>query len=149
MVAPTRAVSRQGNAFRHTHTGLRVDLGIVARSGWEANTMRILQGFDIAFEFEPKVFHFPIKRGTTGYCPDIYLTKTDEWVEVKGYFDSRSRIKIKRFKLYYPEEFAKLTLIIGKSKQSLAICESLEVPRVLYYPELTRLFRDQIPTWES
>lgn len=138
-----------GNAYRHTKTGYRADLGILTRSGWEANVCRILKSLDIPYEFEPTVFYFPIKRGTVAYRPDILLTETDEWIEIKGYFDNASRIKLKRFKKYFPDEFASLTMIIGRSKNSIEICKKLEVPRVLFYEEISNHFKPKITTWEG
>lgn len=75
--------SVKGNAYRHTKTGYRKDLGMNFRSNWEANFSRILNAYEIKFEFEPKVFTFPIKRGTKGYVPDFYFPHTDEWIEIK------------------------------------------------------------------
>lgn len=137
-----------GSPWRYTKTGYRDDLGMIFRSGWEANLARILNAYDITFEFEPHVFSFPIKRGTRSYTPDFLLSKTKEWIEVKGYFDDKSRIKLKRFKKYYPDDFKNMTLIIGNSKQSIQICESLEVPFLLY-PEISKAYKSVIPNWEG
>ena len=137
-----------GSPWRHTKTGYRADLDMVLRSGWEANVARVFRCYEIDFAFEPHVFTFPIKRGTRSYTPDFFLSKTNEWVEVKGYFDEKSRIKLKRFKKYYPEEFAKMTLIIGSSKQSLEICNNLEVEHILY-PHISKFYRAKIPNWEG
>lgn len=52
----------KGNAYRNTNTGYREDLGIILRSNWEANFARILNCYEIKFDFEPTVFAFPIKR---------------------------------------------------------------------------------------
>lgn len=142
------ASAGRGSAWRHTKTGLREDIGVVCRSGWESNILRILKAWDIPFAYEPEVFPFPIKRGTRSYCPDIHLPRTDEWLEIKGYFDDASRIKIKRFRKYYPDEFARLTLIIGKAKASIQICETLGVP-YLFYPEISAKYRDIIKNWEG
>ncbi|NBP58205.1 hypothetical protein EBU71_17050, partial [bacterium] len=57
--------------------------------------------YDIDFEFEPTVFAFPIKRGTKAYTPDFYIKEKNIWVEVKGFLDPKSKIKLKRFKRYY------------------------------------------------
>ncbi len=60
------------------------------------------------FEHEPRVFWFlEIKRGIRCYLPDFRVDNLDgscEWHEVKGYMDSKSATKIKRFRKYYPEE---------------------------------------------
>ena len=137
-----------GSPWRHTKTGYREDLDMVLRSGWEANVARVFRSYEIEFLFEPHVFSFPIKRGTRSYTPDFFLVKSNEWIEVKGYFDEKSRIKLKRFKKYYPEEFAKMTLIIGSSKQSLEICKMLDVEYVLY-PDISKFYKSKIPNWEG
>jgi len=54
--------AKRGNAYQHTKTGYREDLGLVLRSNWEANFARILNAYKIKWEFEPTVFAFPIKR---------------------------------------------------------------------------------------
>jgi hypothetical protein len=53
---------KRGNAYQHTKTGFREDLGLTLRSNWEANFARILMAYKIKFDFEPTVFAFPIKR---------------------------------------------------------------------------------------
>ena len=104
------------------------------RSNWEANFARILNLYKIQFDFEPKVFHFPIKRGTKSYTPDFFITSTKEWVEIKGYLDDKSKIKIKRFKKYYPEEFEKLTFIISKySSDAKDFAKEMNIKNVLVY----------------
>lgn len=140
----------KGNPYSHTKSGYRADIGINVRSGWEANILRVLKSYDIPFEFEPTVFTYPVKRGNKAYTPDIYLNATEEWIEVKGYLDKNSEIKLKRFKKYYPDDFAVLTMIIGKSsKKARNFCEELGVPTILYYEEIGRLFKSRIETWEG
>jgi hypothetical protein len=57
--------------------------------------------------YEPHTFYFEgIKRGTTNYKPDfkvIFPSSNEEWIEVKGYMDSKSITKIKRMAKYFPE----------------------------------------------
>lgn len=57
---------------------------------------------------EPKTFWFEaIKRGVRSYKPDFLVTMCDGstmWIECKGYMDSKSKTKLKRFAKYYPEE---------------------------------------------
>lgn len=120
------------------------------RSTWEANFARIINAYDIEFEFEPKVFTFPVKRGTKGYTPDFYLNKTDEWVEIKGYLDDKSKIKLKRFKRYYPDEFTKMTLIISKySSAAKNFASLLGFTNVLFYEDIKNFYIDKIPNWEG
>ena len=149
-LAPWTGSKHGGNAWRHTKTGYRSDLGITVRSGWEANVCRVLKSYAIPFEFEPVVFTFPVKRGNKSYKPDIWLPVTKEWIEVKGYFDKDSRIKMKRFKKYYPEEWESLTMIISKSsKAAREICAELDVPNVLYYQDISKAFKARIENWEG
>lgn len=58
--------------------------------------------------YEPQTFWFEkIKRGVTSYKPDFKIIEKDgkhRWAEVKGFMDSKSITKIKRFAKYYPEE---------------------------------------------
>jgi hypothetical protein len=142
------APHKRGNPYAHTRTGYREDLGIVLRSGWEANVCRVLRAYGIEFEFEPHHFTFPVRRGNKGYVPDLLLGKTDEWIEVKGYLDKDSQIKLKRFKKYYPEEFANLTLITGGSRQALEFFNTIQVPRVLLYSEFRKAYKNVISNWE-
>lgn len=89
------------------------DRRIFFRSEWEAKFAKFLQFLKEQnvikeWEHEPETFWFEeIKRGTRSYLPDFKVTRTDGthyWVEVKGYFDSKSLTKIKRFGKYYPKE---------------------------------------------
>lgn len=142
-----------GSAYQHTRTGARPDLGgIVCRSAWESDVLRVLQLWNIQFEFEPRVFSFPLDaRGkSSAYLPDIYLNKTDEYIEVKGMLDSRGRTKLRKFKKFYPEEFKKLTVIISKSnKQNKLFFRKLGVGQILYMEHLTKLFSYKIIMWEG
>lgn len=102
------------------------------RSKWEANYALYLD-FLIdhkqiyKWEFESDTFMFEaIKLGTRSYTPDfkVYKTKDNfEYHEVKGYMDSKSKTKLKRFAKYYPEhkllliqreEYTLITKQIGK-----------------------------------
>jgi hypothetical protein len=140
----------KGNAYRHTKSGFREDLNLNVRSNWEANVARILKAYSIKFEFEPKIFSFPIKRGTKAYIPDFYLTKTEEWFEVKGYLDDKSKLKIKRFKKYYPLEFEKLTFVISKySSDAVKFAEELGIPHVIFYEDIRFAYSDKISIWEG
>lgn len=140
----------KGNAYRHTKTGYREDLGMNFRSNWEANFCRIINAYEINFEFEPKVFTFPIKRGTKGYVPDFYLPEKDEWIELKGYLDEKSKIKLKRFKRYYPLEFEKLTFIISKystDAKNFAVANGIK--NILFYEDIKNIYMNKVPNWEG
>lgn len=120
------------------------------RSSWEANFARIMRTYKIDFEFEPKVFTFPVKRGTKGYTPDFFLKDSDHWVEVKGYLDVKSKIKIKRFKRYYPLEFEKFTMVISRySSEAKKFAEELDVPNVIFYEDMRDFYSRIIYKWEG
>lgn len=92
------------------------------RSGWEVVYARYLEWLKdnqkiAKWEYEPKCFWFEkIKRGVRSYTPDFKIynwTGTEEYHEVKGHMDEKSKTKIKRMAKYYPE----VTLIvIGKEE---------------------------------
>lgn len=82
------------------------------RSRWEYRYALYLEfmkkhGHIIDWEHEPHTFYFDgIKRGTNNYKPDfkvIFPSGNEEWIEVKGYMDAKSKTKIKRMAKYYPD----------------------------------------------
>jgi hypothetical protein len=88
------------------------------RSKWEANYALYLdflqeKGEIKEWGYEVDVFVFEqIKFGTRSFLPDFKVFTPDglhEYHEVKGYMDSKSKTKLKRFAKYYPDE--KLILI--------------------------------------
>jgi hypothetical protein len=96
------------------------------RSRWEANYARYLQWLvnngDIkGWDHEPETFWFEgVKRGTVSYLPDFRVNRNDgfdEFHEVKGWMDDKSKTKIRRMKKYHP----KVTLIVIDSKSYKSI----------------------------
>jgi hypothetical protein len=94
---------------------------IFFRSQWEWRYAIYLQwckekGLIKFWTHEPKTFWFEaIKRGVRSYLPDFWVQNDKDetyYVEVKGYYDSKSLTKIKRFRKYYPQE--KLVLVDSK-----------------------------------
>ena len=80
----------------------------------------------------------------------MYLADTKEWIEVKGYLDDKSKLKIKRFKKYYPEEFNKLTFIISKySAEAIRFAIEIEMPRVIFYEDIRNEYARLIINWEG
>lgn len=145
-----KETAKKGNAYKHTKSGYRPDLGMNLRSNWEANFARILNAYEIEFSFEPVVFSFPIKRGTKSYTPDFYIEKSSEWVELKGYLDDKSKIKLKRFKRYYEDDFNNLTFIISKySNSAKQFAAEIEIPKIVYYEDIKFFYADKIPNWEG
>ena len=135
--------------------GYREDLKQFFRSKMEANTARYFN--KIHWEYEPKEFEFPIKRGNRYYKPDFYLPAYDLWIEVKGYFRSQDKTKLRRFKKYYPEEFSKLRFVIpDKYAKSVAngemmnfLLDDLKInfEDIEDYKEMQK-FGKLIPEWE-
>lgn len=119
--------SRKRGVYNRKHGSWKQDWRTIGgkkkyfRSRWEANYARYLEFLKKQCEIldwlhEPQTFWFEkIKRGSRSYLPDFKVINLDEsyyWVEVKGWFDDRSKTKLKRFKLYYPDE--KLEIIDSK-----------------------------------
>ena len=103
------------NNFAHIQKGWETIGGkrYYFKSKLEKNYAKNLQlkkehGKILDWFYEPKIFWFEsIKRGTRTYLPDFQIIEnngTYYWVECKGYFDSRSKTKLKRFSKYYPSE---------------------------------------------
>ncbi len=115
-------MKNQKNPYSRARGGKREDLNDrYFRSAWEANMARYYNFVNIKWEYEPRTFVFEtIKRGSVSYTPDFYLPEEDRWVEVKGWMDAKSKTKLKRFKKYYPEEYAKLEIIGEKEYKEFA-----------------------------
>jgi hypothetical protein len=95
---------------------------IYFRSKWEANYAFYLEwlrkiGKIINWKHEPRTFWFEkIMRGCRSYLPDFEIVTESgmvEYHEVKGWFDRRSKTKINRMRIYYPEV---RLVIIDKAK---------------------------------
>jgi hypothetical protein len=100
------------------------------RSSWEANYARYLAWLKRKKQikdwgYEVKTFWFDdIKRGVRSYLPDFEVTENDGSVsyhEVKGYMDAKSKTKIKRMRIYYPD----VKLIIIDEKQYKLIADKV------------------------
>ena len=108
------------------------------RSKWEANYARYLEFIRLhgqirGWRHEPTTFWFDkIKRGCRSYLPDFEVTLNNGEIvyhEVKGWYDSRSKTKLKRMKKYHPD--VKVRVIFSKE-----------------YHTLERQLRGLIRTWE-
>lgn len=103
----------KNNPYSYAKGGKREDLGdVYFRSSWEANIVRIMNYKGISWEYEPKQFVFKgIYEGVMSYTPDFHLPEQNVWVEVKGWMDKKSKLRLERFKQHYPIEHSKLVLI--------------------------------------
>jgi len=140
--------------------GYREDLKQYFRSKMEANTARYFNLRKCDWEYEPFEYCFDkIKRGQRYYKPDfvIYYLDTSFLIEVKGWFRPEDKTKLRRFKKYYPEEFAKLKFIIpDKYSRSKAnggmikfLCDDLGIDfeEIISYKEMDK-YGKLIPGWE-
>lgn len=107
-----RAMTAVRSPHRVARGGRRADLeGRYFRSRWEANYARYLRwlvsiGEIQGWEYEPRTFTFPLRRGTTTYTPDFAITENDGRVvyhEVKGWMDAKSRTRLARMAKYHPD----------------------------------------------
>lgn len=139
----------KASSKKRTNIGRREDLGIFVRSNWEAGVLRYLKYKGISYQYEPQVFNFPgIKHGTVSYCPDIKL-EDGTWIEVKGYMDGKSKVQLRRFKKFYPEEFIKLKIVVGSINTAAAkFAFEIGIPIFAYYNELNKQYKKIIPNWE-
>ena len=115
------------------------DRKIYARSRWEANYARYLEWLKVngqikEWEHEPETFWFEgIRRGCVSYLPDFRVTENNGAVafhEVKGWFDARSKTKIKRMAKYHPTV-------------------SLRIIAAPWFKENGRKLSGIIPNWEN
>lgn len=146
-VVPTKKRSIKG-----TKIGKRADLGLFVRSGWEANVLRWLTHTGLAYQYEPTTFSFiehGVKHGTVSYTPDIYIPFSQRYIEVKGFLKTEDKTKLRRFKKYYPEEFKKLTAVVGsKTNKTGEFFINLGVPIIAEYNRLNKEYKNIIPGWE-
>jgi hypothetical protein len=121
-----QAFNKGQNAYSRCRRGIREDLGFFVRSRWEANYARYLKWLEqrgdiAAWEYEPITFRFDgVGRGPYTYKPDFKVVEIDGTVafhEVKGWMDSASKGKLKRFAKFYPQH--KLIVIEQKAYRSI------------------------------
>ena len=102
------------NIYNHIRRGYYNINGkeIFLRSKWEANyalylDFLIKQKQIKKWEYEAETFMFEeIKLGVRSYTPDFKIINNDnsqEYHEVKGWMDPKSKTKIKRMAKYYPK----------------------------------------------
>lgn len=143
--------------YAKTRKGKRPDLGDdVFRSATEANFARILAKKGVEYKFEQRTFFFhDYKVKPFQYTPDFQIDKGDDefpagWYEIKGYMDGPSKSKLKRFRINYPEEAAKMIVVLYRQsdKKAIAFCKQ-QGYRYMFYDVLTKKYAAEIPTWEG
>lgn len=83
------------------------------RSSYEAIFFKFLQDHQIEYTYESKRFAFELNGVKRNYWTDGHILGTNIWIEVKGWCDPLSIIKMKEFRRLYPEN--KLFVITIKS----------------------------------
>ncbi|PIS39114.1 MAG: hypothetical protein COT34_00040 [Candidatus Nealsonbacteria bacterium CG08_land_8_20_14_0_20_43_11] len=118
---PTSPKAARGKA------GIRkgIDDKIYFYSRWEANFARLLNYFNIKWEYQPKTFDLK----TQSYTPDFYLPNHDVFIEVKNFLWKYSKIRDRKFRKLYPN--IKLILLLKKD-----------------YLELEKKYSQFIKNWE-
>ncbi len=107
-------MSGKGNPMygKSTHGKGEYYNGNFMRSSWEIAYAKYLDKLGIKWEYEQK--SFPIKYIYKGkkkegtYRPDFYLTCSDVWIEVKGWWRDDAKIKFNAFKRIYPNYIIKV-----------------------------------------
>jgi len=140
--------------------GYREDLKQYFRSKMEANIARYFNLRECKWKYEPIEYFFSkIKRGQRYYKPDFVIYYLDDHflIEVKGFFRRNDKTKLRRFRKYYPEEFARLKFIIpDKYSRSKAngemikfLCDDLGInfEEIISYKEMEK-YSKLIPGWE-
>jgi hypothetical protein len=82
-----------------THPKPIIYKGIKFRSSYEVAYYKYCLKNNIKVSYETKTFDL----GHTTYTPDFYLSETDEYIEIKGYWRGDALNKFLGFKLLYPE----------------------------------------------
>ena len=109
----------------------RQDLNETFRSSWEANVARVFRYLGISYEYEKQMLPRHDESGNVVgvYIPDFWLPG-NRIVEVKGYWDTDSRMKVLEMNKYYP------------AYKYYAIDQDI-------YASLSRQYRACIPNWEA
>lgn len=154
------APNTEAEAFLRIKKGPAKDLPepfdkIMFRSGWERNFARILCKRGIVWDYEKLVFTFsvnkegkPYKTKPYQYMPDFHEIKTGVIWEIKGYFRSEDKSKIKRFKALYPEDFKRLKVCLSKAnKKAIAFYQSMDI-EVTLIEDLKEEWQNKLDIWE-
>jgi hypothetical protein len=88
---------------------------ICFRSSWEIKYAKYLDKQDINWLYEPRAFDL----GKTTYRPDFYLPKTDEYIEIKGYWRKDALKKFILFKKLYSD--IKIKVLTKKPLQKIGV----------------------------
>ena len=99
----------------------RTKENLICTGLWEKNVVRYLNYNEINYEWQSKKFKTPIltKMGKNStYCPDLFLTDKNIWVEIKGIF--LKKISEQKWNWFH-KEFPNSELWDGKKLKELKI----------------------------
>jgi len=85
------------------------------RSSYEIAYAKYLDKNNIKWQYEPKRFYFE----DCSYLPDFYLPKTNEYIEIKGWWRDSGRKRFDLFKLNYPNK--KIEVLMKPELQKLGV----------------------------
>ena len=81
--------------------------GIFMKSSWELKFARFLTLSGIKWKYEPKIFNL----GNITYTPDFYLSDSNCYIEIKGWWRDNGHQKVQRFIKKFPN---KLFMLLRK-----------------------------------
>lgn len=92
--------------------------------GYELAYAKWLRKNHIAWRYEPKAFPLKYEIGEgkikeTTYTPDFYLPKTDEFIEIKGWWRDDAEEKFAHFQQQYPN--IKITVLMKPELQKMGV----------------------------
>ena len=104
---PKIRISRTGknnNLYGHLPTNSRwyVYKGIKMRSSWEVKYAEYCDKHNISWVYEYTTFEIKVKNYKNTFTPDFYILKEKKFIEIKGYWYEKSKIKFNAFKQQYP-----------------------------------------------
>lgn len=105
---------------------------IYVHSTWEERLLLHFIEHGICAEYEPRTF--PVDGGS--YTPDFYLPDEDRYIEVKGYWFEKQRIKFDRFRELYPH--IDIEVWYGDRLIEMGVIASVKAERVWTLPAVPR-----------
>lgn len=139
--------------YSNAKAGRRKDLGnLYYRSRTESNYARYLKHTGVAFEYEKTTLWFDgVTKGPRGYVPDFYLPGKGVFHEFKGWFDSKSQLKMRLLKEHHPEIFDKLIMVM--EIPTVKVYTALEdigfrEDQIIDFRPIDKLYKNIIEHWE-
>ncbi len=126
---------KSAKLYSRCNGGFRNDLGHYVRSGWEADVCRIFLYNNKPYDYEAYVVQLKDKNDILTWVVDFVDTEcfmSDGLIEVKGWWDDKSKKKLRLLKRQRPDLYNKLTIIDQISMM-----------------QFVQEYRDLIPEWET